>query len=577
MTKIIGIDLGTSNSVVAAVIGGRPVVLPDEEGARIQASVVSFLPDGKTLVGNKAKARASEDPVNTISSFKRLIGRPFYAPEIKVAQRHYPCRIERGPGNNTVIAVYDRSYAIEEISAMILKHMKKIAENYLGQEVEKAIITVPANFNDSQRHATKLAGELAGLQVTRIVNEPTSAALAYGYGEIKQEKVAVYDFGGGTFDITILDLRSNIYEVLSTAGNTYLGGDDFDHRLVNHIMAAFKEKYRYDLSTEISVRHRLKIISERLKCDLSHKQKVAVQISETIPGNNVPSAMSFSITREGFEENCRDIVQRSFIVCDEAIKLANLNVHLLDHLVLVGGTTRIPLVRKLAKDYFGLTPDVKINPDEVVAIGAAIYGDSLEKEYYRQPSDYEYATPPFSEEIVSLQPPTYQTSSTRAGNESNESNEQPFGSAEIAAAYSMPEEKNPFVPVGTLLLDVTPHSVGIKTLGGYMDVLIKRNSKIPIKERREFTTSVDYQKLVRLQIYEGEYNTVENNSKLGELLLSGITPARRGEVTIEVEFEIDTNGILNVLAKDAKTNAEQQVKLSIAGGWTEDTLADLHT
>ena len=508
MSKVVGIDLGTSNSVVSVVVNGQPMVIPDEEGHRLQPSVVSFLPDGNVMVGHKARERKVLDPANTVYSVKRLIGRPFYSEEVQIAQTHYPYQVVQGYDDNPKVEVYGKQYSPEGISSMILRHMKQIAENFLGMRVDQAVITVPANFSESQRTATKMAGEMADLEVLRILNEPTAAALAYGYGQSKREKVAIYDFGGGTFDITILDLRGNVFEVMSTAGNTYLGGDDFDNRLVDYMVAAFKNRFNYDLSGEIVALQRLKNIAERVKIDLSQKERVSVQIQEIIPGSAEPVTLSFSITRQGFSERCSDIVQQTFVVCDEALRLATLTSAEVDHVVLVGGSTRIPMVRQYVKEYFFRDPVGNVNPDEVVSVGAAVYADSL-------------------------------SSSAGAG----------AGGA----------------GGGALLIDVTPRGLGIATAGGYFDTIIERNENIPTERGRVFTTSRDNQETVRLEILEGESKQADENNKLGELTLEGIRPAPRGEVEIEVKFEIDTDGILNVSAVDRKTRRRQSARLQIAG------------
>lgn len=511
--KVIGIDLGTSNSVVSVLVNGEPVVIPDAQGRTIHSSVVAFLPDGEILVGNDAVPRKIIDPVNTVYSAKRLIGRPFFSEEVRIAQTHYPYEVVCGEDNNPKIVASGREYSAEEISAMILTHMRDLAEAYLGERIDRAIITVPANFNEGQRTATKVAGEIAGLEVVRILNEPTAAALAYGYGQGRREKVVIYDFGGGTFDITVLDLRDSVFEVLSTAGNTYLGGDDFDNRLVDFMVAAFHHRYAYDLSTEIVAMQRLKNIAEQVKCDLSEKDKVAVQIQEMIPGSAQPVVLSFSLTREGFYERCQDIVQQTFLVCDEALRLAELTHHEIDHVVLVGGTTRMPLVRDMVSRYFVKEPVGDINPDEVVAVGAAIFAASLE--------------------------------------------------ADSGGGRS------------ALLIDVTPQALGIATAGGFCDTVIERNENIPTERSRTFTTNRDYQDVVKLEILEGDSRRAEENRKIGELMLEGVRPAPRGQVQIQVTFEIDTDGILNVSAVDVETGLRQSARLAVAGSLSSEEAARL--
>jgi molecular chaperone DnaK len=521
--RVIGIDLGTSNSVVGAVIGGKPVVIPDREGRRIIPSVVSFLPDGHVVVGQKAKSRMVIDPLNTIYSAKRLIGRPFYAPEVKEFMAHYPFRIQEGQDKNPKIVAHGRAYAVEEVQALILRKMRQIAEAYLGEQSINAVITVPANFNEGQRYATKVAGELAGLTVSRIINEPTAAALAYGYGHGKRERIAVYDFGGGTFDITVLELRGEVFEVLATAGNTYLGGNDFDDRVVSALVEAFRRQHNYDLSGELIALQRLKAVAERLKIELSSRQHVSVEFKELIPGAVEPVTLHFRIEREEFNARCHDIVQQTFVVCDEALKLAQLKAKGIDHVVLVGGTTQIPLVRQMVAQYFQQEALHDIDAHAVVAIGAAIYAASLDQQFYGHNIGYE------------------------AG----------------------PNQ------VGAVLIDVTPHSLGIETLGHLMDTLIERNANIPTQRTRTFTTSSDGQTMVRLQIYEGEARTTLDNAKLGELVLEGLREAPRGEVKIDVTFSMNTDGMLDVTAVDRQTQVSQACTLSIAGGLSAEEIARL--
>ncbi len=534
--KVVGIDLGTSNSVVAAVVGGRPIVIPDEEGNTIQPSVVGFLAGGDVIVGHKAAARKVVDPANTVYSVKRLVGKPFYSHEVRVAQSHYPYRVVCGSDNNPKIYVMEQEYSPEEISALVLRRMKHIAERYLGQQVDRAVITVPANFNEAQRYATKAAGEIAGLDVLRILNEPTAAALAYGYGENRRETVVIYDFGGGTFDITVLSLRGSVFEVLATAGDTYLGGDDFDNRLVDYMVAAFKHKHGYDLGSEIIALQRLKNIAERLKIELTRKDKVAVHIKEIIPGSVTPVVLSFSITRDGFNERCGDIIKKSFVVCDESMRLAGMSTAQIDHVVLVGGSTKIPLVQEMVSQYFSRQPVRDVNPDEVVAVGAAIYAASLDQQFFTNPGlDTSSLADSLADAHVRKGPPPLPTAS---------------------APGAMHE---------ALLIDVTPRALGVATAGGYSDQIIGRNENIPTERKRIFTTSQDDQTTVRIQVLEGESRRSEENSKLGELVLDGLRPTHRGDLKIEVTFEIDTNGILNVKALDVETQMVQATRLNLSG------------
>ena len=519
--RVIGIDLGTSNSVVTTMVGGDPIVIPSREGDRIIPSVVSFLPDGHVVVGQKAKNRRLIDPLNTVYSVKRLIGRPWWAAEVKEFMAHYPFRIEKGEDDNPKIIAHGRRYAVEEVQALILRKLKKDAEAYLGEAVDEAVITVPANFNEAQRYATKVAGELSGLNVLRILNEPTAAALAYGYGQGRRETVAVYDFGGGTFDITILELRNSVFEVMATAGNTYLGGDDFDDRLVRHMVTKFRDDHGYDLSSELVAIQRLKAVAERLKCELTEREVVEVSLKEMIPGSSDPVEFHFSIDRGGFDDLSRDIVEMTFAVCDEALRLAGVTASQVDHLVLVGGTTRVPLVRRMVEGYFARRPEANVDVHEVVSIGAAIHAGSLSDQFYGQ--------------------------TVTGGNGAGR-------------------------PETALLIDVTPHALGVETVGEIHDVVIERNSNIPVERTRRFTTSADDQSVVRLQIFEGESRHTGDNYKLGELVLEGLRPAPRGEVEIDVTFHINTDGMLEVTAVDPETSQRQHCQLNIAGGLSEQQI-----
>lgn len=550
--RVVGIDLGTSNSVVCAVVDGEAIVIPDGEGQKIQPSVVSFLPDGRTIVGRQAKSRMAIDPLNTIYSAKRLIGRPFYAPEINLAISKYAYQIVKGSDENPKIFLRGRHYSIEEVQAIILRQMKKIAENYLGEPVTRAVITVPANFNEPQRQSTKIAGELAGLEVMRILNEPTAAALAYGYDQQLRERIAVYDLGGGTFDITVLELRDNVFEVLSTAGDTFLGGDDFDHRIAQLIVDRFEEQFNYDMSTAPGAMQRLKAVSERIKTTLSEQDSASAMVKQMVPGTGSPSTLDFTLARHQFDENAMDIVQQTFVVCDEALKLANLTSAEVDRLVLVGGSTRMPLVRDMVENYFFKQPLTTINPDEIVAVGAAIYAYGLEE------ADMNTGNVP------SLESADFEIVSEGGGLPSAGFPPAPGGNVSgsfLAGGFSGTQR----VGGAPLLIDVTPHALGIETVGGFTDTIIQRNASIPTRNTRTFATAVDYQDSVRLNILEGEGKRAEDNRILGELVLFDIRPAKRGLVKIDVSFEIDPDGILKVTARDTNTNQVQQVRLSLAG------------
>ncbi len=509
---VVGIDLGTTNSCAGILIDGEVHVVPNENGTRTQSSVVAFLDDGSVVVGNEARAEAVVDPMNTVFSAKRLIGRHYHSKEVKAAIQQMPYKVVKGKNQVPLVEIRGERYGIPEISGMVLRRMKDISERYVGREVEKAVVTVPANFNDTQRQMTKLAGQLAGLDVIRVINEPTAAALAYGFGRDIDARLAIYDFGGGTFDITILDVKRNVFEVVSTAGDTFLGGDDFDNRLAAYMMLGFKQQHGFSIENDEFAKTRLKQVAEKMKCELSRKERAIVnvhEIAQDAAGN--PLDLRFQVDRDSINERCQDIVQRTFLVCDEALQAASLKAHDVDGVVLVGGSTRMPLVREMVAHYFNREPLTDINPEEVVAVGAAIQGAALE-------------TDPFSE-----------------------------------GAARQP-----------LLLDVTPMSLGVQTVSGYFDVLIERNASIPCEETRTFTTTVDDQTAVKLQIFQGESRVAAENTKLGEVELYGLRSAARGEVEIEVIFEIDTDGIDVVTARDRETGMMQAARIEVSAGYTPE-------
>ncbi len=517
---VIGIDLGTTNSCAAVVIDGEVHVIPDERGLRTQASMVAFLEDGSVVVGNEARREAVLDPPNVVYSAKRLIGRHFHSKEVKTALQHFPFKVVRGKNNVPLLEVRGERYGLPEISGMVLRRMKDIAERYLGAPVTKAVVTVPANFNDTQRQMTKLAGTLAGLEVLRIVNEPTAAALAYGYGRGMNARLAVYDFGGGTFDITLLDLRDHVFEVLSTAGDTYLGGDDFDNRLARFMTVAFRQMHGFSIENDPVAQARLKHVAEKLKMELSEKERAIVNVHElALDPEGKPLDLRFQTDRAGFNERCQDIIQRTFLVCDEALSVADIKAAEVDGVVLVGGTTRIPLVRQMVGEYFQQQPLTDINPEEVVAVGAAIQGAALESEHFGVNGGQTARTP--------------------------------------------------------LLLDVTPMSLGVQTVSGYFDVVIARNASIPCEQSRTFTTTVDGQTSVRLQIFQGESRIAAENIKLGEVELYGLRPSPRGQVEIDVTFEIDTDGMVIVRARDRDTGIEQATRVEVSAGYTHEEIQEM--
>lgn len=510
MGKIIGIDLGTTNSAMAYMSGGKPNIIPNIQGGRLTPSIVAVDEKGEILVGAPAKNQAVTNPEGTVYSVKRLIGRSWDDPEVKKDKELLPFEMRKSKSDGIEVKMGDKWYTPQEISAKILAKMKKDAEEFLGEKVTEAVITVPAYFDDSQRQATKDAGKIAGLEVKRIVNEPTAAALAYGLDKNKDEKIAIFDLGGGTFDISILEIGDGVFEVLSTNGDTHLGGDDFDQAIIDKLVRDFKDKEGVDLKEDRTALQRLKEAAEKAKIELSTSEETEINIPYITATSSGPKHLKVSMTRSDLEKLTADLIEKTVEPCKKALKDADLDLEDVDQVLLVGGMTRMPAVIKKVKEIFGKEPNKSVNPDEVVAIGAAVQGGVLG-------GDVKDIT----------------------------------------------------------LLDVTPLSLGLETLGGVMTKLIERNTTIPVEKKQIFSTAADNQPGVEIHILQGEREMASDNKTLGRFILDGIPPAPRGVPQIEVIFAIDANGILNVNAKDLATNKEQKITITASTGLKDEEIEEM--
>jgi molecular chaperone DnaK len=661
---VVGIDLGTTNTVVACVQNGRVHVLADDQGRRLLPSVVSFHPSGEVLVGQKAKERRVVDAKNTIASVKRLIGRAWASEDIDRARHRFAFELKEGPGHGPLVTVRGQDYTLPEISAFVLTRAKQIAERSLGERVERAVITVPANFNELQRAATKVAGRVAGLDVLRIINEPTAAALAYGLGRAAKERIAIYDFGGGTFDCTLLDLSGNVFEVLATAGDTFLGGDDLDVAIAERMAEAVLHAHRYDPRADPQAFERLRAAAEAMKIDLSATERAQIKLREIGFGpGGTHLDLDFAMTRDELEMLAAPLVDRTFAVCQEALAIAKLPVTAFDKVILVGGSTRVPLVRRRVEQFFGAPPLDRVNADEVVAIGAAIQAAALtevarrrsipappvpsaRKSFVTEPDDevtiahrlpaqlaeLEKMRPPAntSPEVPSRRtgqpPPPLPPTALRLPTARPIAPELPSltstlpmplsGPAAVRAALGTDMRPPPTVtqtmqalplpaappavpdassdPAVTIpkpvayadilrstmtaaagaeapvalapvLVDVTPRALVVETVGGWCDVVVQRNAKIPCERTRAFTTSGDMQTTVRVRVAQGEDAVFERNTFLGEVELVGLRAAPRGEVTIRARFEVDESGTLKVFATDVATGRQAHAVLQLVG------------
>lgn len=507
MSKVIGIDLGTTNSCVAIVENRRPVVISNKGGYKTTPSVVAFLENKERLVGQPAKRQAVTNPTRTIAAFKRLIGRKWESPEVKRTMETASYKIVEGPHHDPRIDVEGKVFSIPEVSAMVLLEMKRVAEDFLDSEVQQVVITVPAYFNDNQRQATKDAGAIAGLDVLRIINEPTAAALAYGFGKEDEKRVAIYDLGGGTFDISILEISHGVFEVICTAGDTFLGGEDFDAAIIDHVAEEFSNQNGVDLRKDKIALQRLKEAAEKAKCELSDMDQTEISLPFIHSDSSGAKHLRTVLTRAHFEGLIAILVDKTIETCQKTLELADLKPSDIDELILVGGSTRIPLVQKKVQEFYGREPSKNVHPDEVVALGAAVQGAALTQDY-----------------------------------------------------------------TDALLLDVTPHALGIITKGGLFTTLIEKNTTVPTQKSHIFTTVQDNQKAVKIKVFQGESRKALENEMLGEFILDGIAAASAGKPEIEVSFAIDSDGIVNVSARDLQTGKSQSITVTATSGLSKEEI-----
>ena len=508
MEKVIGVDLGTTNSCVAIVEDGTPVVIPNRGGYKTTPSMVAVAENGKRLVGHIAKRQAITNAENTVYAAKRLIGRKWPSPSVKAAQESVPYQLVEGPHDDVRIKLRDKAYSIPEISSFILQEMMFVAEEYLGEDVTKVVVTVPAYFNDGQRQATKDAGRIAGLDVIRIINEPTAAALAYGFGKQIERKVAIYDLGGGTFDISILEIGNGVFEVISTAGDTFLGGEDFDKRVIDWLVFGFAKEHKIDLRKDKMALQRLKDVAEKAKCELSAVKETEINLPFIIStSGNDALHLQRTLSRDKLEELTADLIERTVHICKKTLREADIEKSEIEDVILVGGQTRMPKVQEMVAEFFGREPCKGVHPDEVVALGASIQGAAL-----------------------------------------------------------LDEDSD------MLLLDVTPHSLGIMIVGGLFHKLIEQNTTVPTSKSHIFTTIKDNQTSVKILVLQGESERAEENELLGEFILTGLRRAPKGEVEIEVTFEISADGIVSVYAKDLETGQQQSITVTATSGLTEEEI-----